>query len=300
MDNIPRDTSYTIWSTYLKNKKRYPDVRPVWPDLPKGVKAKNDLVYARLDSGRELHLNVYYPKGKKKQLLSGILMIHGGGWDSGLKDNLVPMAQQLAKAGYVTVAVEYRLSPEAPYPAGVCDLKAAVRWMRANATRFRIDTSRIACFGGSAGAHLASLLGATNGLSLYDGCNTSNSGHSSDVQAVLNIDGILSFIHPDAEPEKGGPSSTKWLGSIEENYERWKEASPMEYAGKNTPPFLFVNSSQPRFHAGRDDFIKILDQYGTYSEVHTLEGSPHAFWLLDPWFEPTLQISEAFLKKIFN
>jgi PelA/Pel-15E family pectate lyase len=66
-----------------------------------------------------------------------------------------------------------------------------------------------------------------------------------------------------------------------------------------TPPFAFINSSVPRFHAGRDDFMKILNAHGIYSEVHTLADSPHSFWLVHPWFEPTLEYTLQFLGKIF-
>ncbi|MEZ4884007.1 MAG: alpha/beta hydrolase [Chitinophagales bacterium] len=295
----PRDTSYSIYSSYLKIKKTHPDVHPIWSDLPKCVQTKSNLVYANIDDTRPLHLDVFYLKKKKRKKRPAILMIHGGGWTTGSKENLIPMAQQLAEKGYVTVTVEYRLSAEARYPAGIFDLKTAVRWMRANADEFGIDTTKIAAYGASAGAHLASFLGTTNGLAQFEG-NKGYREFSSDIQAVLNIDGIVSFIHPDAEPEWTGYSANQWLDSYETNFERWKEASPLEYAGSDTPPFLFVNSSFPRFHAGRDDLIDVLDKNGIFNEVHTFDDTPHAFWLLYPWFEPTLEYSLGFLKKVFK
>ncbi|MBI1226665.1 MAG: alpha/beta hydrolase fold domain-containing protein [Bacteroidetes bacterium] len=294
----PRDTSFSIYSTYQKLKKDYPDIRPVWDKLPASVAEKRNLVYANLANDRPLHLDVFYPKKKKRKPCPAVLLIHGGGWMTGSKENLVPMAQQLAKAGYIAVAAEYRLSAEAPYPAGVKDLKAAVRYMRANAAEFGIDPKKIAAYGCSAGAQLATLLAATNGLTLYNGVGE-NSQYSADVQAVLNIDGIASFVHPEAEPEWTGKAANAWLGNYEENRERWKEASPLEHAGKGFPPIIFINSSYPRFHAGRDDLFQLLDKNGTYHEAHTFEGSPHGFWLMEPWFQPTLDYSLAFLKKFF-
>lgn len=294
----PRDTTYSITSAYYHIQKQYPDVVPVRPNLPKGIEASLNLVYAKLENGRQLHLDILRPKKGKRKKRVAVVMIHGGGWISGSKENLIPMAQQLAKKGYVTITVEYRLGGEATYPAGVHDLKAAIRWLRANADQYGIDSNKIAAYGCSAGAHLASLLGATNGLSLYDK-HAMNTSFSADVQAVLNIDGIVSFVHPEAKPEWTGRSANAWLDRYEEHYERWKEASPLTYAGKNTPPILFVNSTYPRFHAGRDDLIRILDQFDIYSETHTLEGSPHSFWLVNPWFTPTLKYANRFLKKIF-
>lgn len=294
----PRDTTYTIASAYKQVKERYPDVVPVRNNLPESVQLSPNVVYAELEGGRKLHLDLFQPKTRSKKL-PAVLIIHGGGWRAGSKENMVPMAEQLAAKGYVTATVEYRLSGEAPYPAAVHDLKAAVRWLRANAETYGIDTSKIAAYGCSAGAHLATLLGTTNESTLFDK-HRGNAAYSTKVQAILNIDGIASFIHPEAKPEWTGPSATAWLDKYEENYERWKEASPLEYAGKHTPPTLFVNSSYPRFHAGRDDLIAILNQFGTYNEIHTFGGSPHGFWLYEPWFEPTLNLVNSFLKKVFS
>lgn len=293
----PRDTTYTIQSAYQKIQKRHPNVKPVFAELPAGLKAHENLVFGKLPNGRELHIDVFQPMRKVKPV-PAVLIIHGGGWISGSKENMIPMAQALARKGYVTATVEYRLGREAPYPAGVHDLKAAIRWLRAHAQEFGIDPDKIAAYGCSAGAHLASLLGTTNELDLYDR-HPWNSGYSSSVQAILNIDGIVSFIHPEAEPEWTGRSANTWLGSYTENPARWKEASPLEYVGKNTPPTLFINSSFPRFHAGREDMLTLLDQHNTYYKVHTLAGSPHSFWLLDPWFRPTLKRTVRFLRKVF-
>ncbi len=296
---FPRDTSYTITSATVKIKKKYPSVKAVFAKLPKAVLACYNLVYAELKEGRQLHLDIFRPKKRKRKKRPAVLMIHGGGWMVGSKENQIPMAQQLAKKGFVTITVEYRLGGENPYPAAVHDLKAAVRWLRANADSYGIDGDKIAAYGCSAGAHLATLLGATNGFSLFD-VHPQNASFSADVQAILNIDGITSFIHPEAKPEWTGRSANAWLGKYEENFERWKEASPLEYVDKNTPPILFINSSRPRFHAGREDMILILKKNNTYHDVHTFENSPHGFWLVEPWFKPTLEYTEDFLNTIFK
>ena len=294
---FPKDTSYSIRSAYEKIKKDYPFVKPIEPKMPEGVQGQTDVVYASIN-GRELHLDLFYPTIKSENGYPGVLMIHGGGWSSGSKAHQVPMAQRLAQRGYVAAAVEYRLSPEAPYPAAVHDLKAALRWMRAHAADYGLDTTKIAALGCAAGAQLASLLGTTNGLEKFEGVQGYRQ-HSSAIQAVLNIDGVVSFVHPEASAE--GDAASRWLGGTRtERYDRWQEASPLEYAGEGTPPFLFVNSSFPRFHAGRDDLIKLLDGFGIYNEVHTLPKSPHSFWLVHPWFEPTLNYAARFLDKVFK
>ncbi|HSP40225.1 MAG TPA: hypothetical protein VLN46_02255, partial [Gillisia sp.] len=92
-----------------------------------------------------------------------------------------------------------------------------------------------------------------------------------------------------------------WLGGLKDvNPDNWREASPLEYAGENTPPIIFINSAQPRFHAGRDDMIKILDANGIYSEIHTIPNTPHSFWLVHPWFETTVTYTVDFLNKVFE
>lgn len=295
--NFPRDTSYTLRSAYEHIRKDFPLVRPIRPELPKGVLFQKEIVYTQIGD-RALHLDIFYPAEKRKKGRPGVLLIHGGGWRSGSREMEVPMAQQLAGKGYVTVAVEYRLSPEAQYPAGIHDLKAAIRWMRAHAAEYGLDTARIAAYGCSSGAQMASFLGTTNGMAQFEG-DEGFGGYSSSVQAVLNIDGIVSFAHPEASAE--GVMAGQWLGGLrEENWKNWVEASPLEHAGAQTPPFLFVNCIIPRFHAGRDDLLKILSQAGTYSEVHTIPDSTHSFWTVHPWFELTLDYSTAFLRKVFK
>ena len=283
---------YTIATTYTKLKKDYPDIRPIAPlENPKCITIKN--IPYKKTAQATLHADVYIPNFGRKQY-GAVLLVHGGGWISGSKANLAPLAQGLSENGYVAVSVNYTLSTKAEFPAAVIDLKAAVKWMRAHSKAFKIDPDRIAILGTSAGAQLATLVGVSASDPLFD---DGNKEFSDKVQGIINIDGITSFIHPQAqESEIAG----KWLGGLkEENYKNWKLASPLEYVDKNSPPIVFINSAQDRFHAGRDDMIRLLESYQIYSEVHTLKESPHSFWLLHPWFEPTLEYCLRFLKRIW-
>lgn len=293
--NYPRDTSYTIHGAYEKHKKNYPNISIPSQALPEGVEQTKDLVYRSVGE-RNLHLDVNFPKNTSEQLYPAVLLIHGGGWRTGDKSLMLPMAQQLAARGYVAVAPEYRLSLEAPYPATVHDLKAAIRWMRENATTYNIDTSKIAVLGCSAGGQLAALIGTTNGVEKLEGEGQNHP--SSAVQAIVDIDGILAFHHPESEE---GTMAAQWLGGDYEKVpEVWNEASALSYANKNTPPILFVGSSFPRFLAGRNDMMEVLNKHGIYSETHVFKEAPHSFWLFDPWFEPTLKYVEDFLKGVFK
>lgn len=295
----PTFPPYTIELTYQKLKKDYPFITPVVPLVSDKIKYKENITYKKTNTSN-LKLDVYYPNEKSKKTYPAVLLIHGGGWLTGSKENERVMAQHLALNGYVGISVSYRLGFEAPYPAGVIDLKDAIRWMRKNAKKYQINPDKIAVLGASAGAQLAGLLAVTPNSSLYE----PNSKISDAVQAYVNIDGIVSFIHPEASAEaKPGKVSMAgiWLdGEKEENFKNWKEASPLEYVDEHSPPTLFINSAQPRFHAGRDDMISILNKYGIYSEVHTIPETPHSFWLMHPWFETTLSYTVNFLNNVLK
>lgn len=291
-----RDTSYTLHSAFQKYHKNYPFIKPVQSEVPKGVESKEDVVYRKLGN-RALHIDLFYPEKKQKKGCPAVLLIHGGGWRTGDKVLVHPMAQQLAAQGYVTAAVEYRLSPEAPFPAAVHDIKAAIRWLRANAAAYQIDTSRIAVYGTSAGGQLAALIGTTNEMSKLEGVGD-HPNNSSAVQAIIDIDGVLAFKHPESAE---GTVAAQWLGgTYEEAPENWKEASALTHVDKNTPPVLFISSSLPRFHAGKGDMIKLLNTHGIYSETHAIPESPHSFWLFHPWFKPTFRYTLSFLNKVFK
>jgi len=215
-----------------------------------------------------------------------------------------PMAQYLAARGYVSVTVEYRLAPEALYPAAVHDIKAAIRWTKRHAPEYGVDPARIAVYGCSAGGHLAALVGVTAGIPKFDGAEGDTSC-STNVQAIVDIDGILDFTDPaesGKDTDSAPPSSGKrWLGvSFRENPDLWREASPLRYANKNTPPIVFINSSIERFHAGREEMRERLNALGVYSEIHTLPDTPHTFWMFHPWFEQTCEYVVSFLDRILK
>jgi acetyl esterase/lipase len=303
--NIPKDTTYTVESTYRKLLKDYPYIKPVSPVAPEGIVEKKDIVYLTIPEttfgDRNLHVDIFIP-GQKEKVFPALVLIHGGGWRAGDKTLNTPMAQQLATRGFVVVSVEYRLSLEARYPAAVHDIKAAIRWMRSNAKKYQIDAERIAIGGSSAGGQLASLIGATNGNKKFEGL-LGNQHFSSDVQAVIDMDGLLDFTSPENLAVKRNEKSADvfWLeGFYEQNTEKWKEASALNWVNKASPPFLFINSSQPRFHAGCTDMITRLNEFGIYSELHKLEGSPHSYWLFHPWFDPTIDYIHNFLTKVFK
>jgi pectinesterase len=295
------DTSYTTYSAYISSRKTHPNIKIVNEFHSKSVKEKRNITYCTTGE-RNLLLDVFYPSAKAKSKRAAIMIIHGGGWRSGNRTQHYPLAERLADLGYVCFTPEYRLSTEALYPAAVYDLKLALRWIHTNAKKYNIDTNKIAVLGFSAGGQLAALLGVTVGNSKFEAENC-NLKSSSLVNAIVDLDGTLSFVHRESgegDDTKKTSAATYWFGySKKENPELWKEASPLTYVDKNTPPTLFINSSVERMHAGRNDFIKALNENHIYSEVKTFSDAPHSFPLFDPWFEPTVKYTDDFLKKVF-
>lgn len=280
---VQRDLSYSLESVYNKNVKYYPNISI--PDLKPSSKlvVKGDVVYKSVGS-RQIAADLYYHK-KTKSSKPGILLIHGGGWRSGNKSMMKDMAIRLAEAGYVVMAPEYRLSLEAGYQATMDDLKKALAHFRSNAKVYGLDPSKIAIVGGSAGGQLAALLGTTLKKEVA-------------VQAIVDMDGVLKFKHPLSE-ESGVAAA--WLGGTYDQVpQNWEEASALNFVSESTPPTLFVASKYPRFLAGHKEYLEALDGYGIASKKIAMEDAPHSFWLLNPWFEPTITHTVNFLNDIFK
>lgn len=296
-----RDTSFTVQSSFLQEKKRYPEITLADSSLPAGVRVDRNVPYSTLLPDRELVLDMYLPSSDEAKKRPAVLMIHGGGWRSGDRTHNNPLAGHLAARGFVAVPVEYRLSTEALYPAAVHDVKAAIRWLRANAARYGIDTSQMAVLGFSAGGQLAALVGTTNKNPDFEGSG-GNPGQSSAVQAVVDIDGILAFIHPESgegDDSRRTSAATYWFGYPKtEKPDVWRQASALTHVDRNTPPILFLNSSVDRMHAGRDEVIRKLNELGIYSEVHTFPDAPHTFLFFNPWFAPTVTYISEFLYRV--
>jgi|GEM_PF-1362854 len=299
-----RDTSYTNYSDYEKNLKYFPFIQLVPDSGITGVIEQRNLVYANL-KGRKLHIDAFLPFQNKRRAtpLPAILIIHGGGWRSGDRSQHIPLAQHLAANGFACFTVEYRLSTEAFFPAAVYDLKAAVRWLRKNKKRFNIDGHKINALGFSAGGELAAFLAMTNGLQKFEG-QEGESHVSSKVDAVIDIDGTLSFVHPQSSetqhPDKIG-ASVWWLGYPRtQRRDLWEAASPLTYATNNTVPFIFLNSSLKRMHAGRDDFKKLMDAKGVRVKIISFADTPHSFCLYRPWFGKVVAEITGFLKEIYK
>ena len=152
------------------------------PRAPNSVRLERDIEYARVGE-KKLLLDLYQPE-KATGPLPVIVWVHGGGWQGGSKDGCLPAQLGFPQRGYAVASVDYRLSSDASFPAQIEDCKAAVRWLRANAKKYNLDSDRFGAWGSSAGGHLVNLLGVTSGTRDFDG--RGNLSFSSRVQAVCS------------------------------------------------------------------------------------------------------------------
>jgi len=279
-------TPYNAETTYRKLIRHHPFITIASAEAAAPVQLRKDLVYAQ-HGDLSLGLDLYLP-GRGDAAAPLVILVHGGGWASGERRNMAPIAARLAERGYAAATLSYRLSGQATYPAAVNDVKEAVRWLRSNATVFGIDPARVAISGGSAGGQIASLVGMLEPQA---------------IRAVVNIDGLSDFTTPDArkhedDPAKKPSAAEAWFGGrYAEKTAAWHAASPITHAGKDSPPVLFIISAVPRFSVGREAMSAKLASYGIHSETVALPDTPHSFWLFDPWLAPTVEAMDGFLKR---
>ena len=209
-----------------------------------------DIPYA--DSSPSQKLDVYLPD-EGDGPFPAIVSIHGGAFIGCDKADLqvLPMLEGL-KRGYAVVAVNYRLSWEATFPALVHDAKAAVRWIRANARQYHLNPDRIAAWGGSAGGYLSSILGTSAGIPELEDLSLGNPGQPSNVQAVVDWFGPTDFLKMDEQLTASGmppiegtehsgahsPESLLLGARITEIPAKVRAANPATYVRENAPPFL--------------------------------------------------------------
>lgn len=218
-----------------------------------------DVVYATVD-GKKLGLDIYMPAGVQTPPL--LVWVHGGAWRSGTKER-VPMV--FVEHGIATASLDFRLSTEARFPAAVQDIKAAIRFLRANASEYRYRTDRIAISGTSSGGHLAALVGVTNGHAALEGTVGDHPDQSSDVQAIVSYYGASNLTTILAQSTPHGlnvrePALKLLLGALPESAKELAElASPVFHVDRSDPPLLLVHGDQ--------------DPQMPINQAHELEGA---------------------------
>jgi len=258
------------------------------PAVPSGVRSLRDLEYVA--GGHERNrLDLYLPE-KAAGPLPVIVWVHGGGWNAG--DKAQSPAIPFAAKGYAVASVNYRLSQDAIFPAQIQDCKAAVRWLRANAGKYGLDTNRFAAWGGSAGGHLVALLGTAGAAKELEGSG-GNGDQSSRVQAVVDWYGPTDFL---TIPEKS--TRTQLLGGLpQQNKEKAAKASPVTYASKDCPPFLIMHGDKDNTvpFSQSEELAEVLKKAGAEVTFLTVKDAGHG----GPNFlkPETLRLVEDFLDK---
>ena len=214
----------------------------------KATPVVKDAAYASVSAAQKLDL--YVPAGAGPFPL--VIDIHGGGFMMGDKAN-PDSADALLAAGFAVASINYRLSGEAKAPAQIQDAKAAVRWLRANAAKYKLDPQRFASFGQSAGGNLAALLGTSCGAPALEGPELGNAEQSSCVQAVVDWFGPTDFLQMDAQfagtacpvnhNEANSPESVLIGASIQTRPEASKLMNPVAYVSAKAPPFLIQHGT---------------------------------------------------------
>lgn len=249
------------------------------------VELRLDQPYAGTDNPKQA-VDVYLPKQRKTDRpLPVIALIHGGGWVNGDRLGYAAQAIQFARTGdYAAVAVGYRLTGEASWPAQIHDCKAAIRWIRAHAGELKLDPGRIAVWGSSAGGHLSSLLGTSGGIAALEGELGPHRGVSSRVQCVVNLCGpedfalALMFDKANRPVWKDDAVSGLLGGPAPDRPAEARAASPVTHVSKDDPPFLtFHGTADQRVAFQQAEAIHAaLQKTGVPSLLVPITGGGHS------------------------
>lgn len=227
-----------------------------------GIEVIRDVTYSDdgEDSGERHLADVYVPPGDGP--FPGVLMVHGGAWTHGDKAHMLRHARVVAGAGYTVASINYRLAPKHHFPAQIDDCRTALRWLRANAKKYKIDPGRISGYGYSAGAHLVCLLG------------TASEGKDARLQCVIAGGSPCDF--------RKIPENLDWLsywlgGTRAEKPEAYRLASPAAFVTADDPPTFFFHGEKDRLVplTGPRAMSRQLQRVDVKSELMVLDGSGH-------------------------
>jgi acetyl esterase/lipase len=223
------------------------------PEAPPASSERTSETFASVE-GQTLRLDVYLPMPKAARKRAAIVVVHGGSWNAGERGDYPQWNEWLAGQGYVVFDIDYRLAPQPNWRTATGDVKCAILWVRANASRYGVDEARIALLGRSAGGHLALLAAYSTGeASLAPSCAVSASG--SPVRAVVSFYAPTNlewgFAHPANERVLDGRGRIRDFvgGTPESAAEAFKLASATSHVRAQTPPTLL-------FHGGRDQLVR--------------------------------------------
>ena len=265
---------------YREFGKRYGEKMLSLLAAPKDTIVHRNVAYVPNGHLRQM-LDLYLPTHAKHPPL--IVMIHGGAFLFGDKGD--ENCAKFTDAGYAVASINYRLSTDAIFPAQIEDCKAAVRWLRANASRYGYDPNRIGAYGESAGGNMAAMLGSAGDIKAYD--VGENLSVSSRVQAVADYFGPTDYLQMDAHALPGGwnndapdsPASRLIGGPIQENKDKTAKANPITYVSSKAPPFFIAHGDVDNIvpHHQSELLLASLQKAGIPATLHTVKGAGHGF-----------------------
>ncbi len=227
---------------------------------------------------QHLQLNLARPKDAGAPS-PAVLCIHGGGFRAGKRERWDKLCQQLAERGYVAATVTYRLAPRYQFPAAVHDVKAAVRWLRANAGTYHIDPHRIGVVGDSAGGHLAQFLGVTGDVPQFEGTG-GNAQQSSRVSCVVNYYGPSDLTKSYGKSVDAAEVLPLWLGGdATQEHHRHITASPLYWVTPASAPTLLLHGTKDPY-VNYEQAVWMHDRLSAADvevELLTLEDAGHGF-----------------------
>ncbi|HYP09779.1 MAG TPA: alpha/beta hydrolase fold domain-containing protein [Bryobacteraceae bacterium] len=248
-----------------------------WAQAPDDVVHEKNIEYSNV--GARVAMDVLRPKSPASTALPAVVLVHGGGFRAGSRESYVPVAVKLAQRGYVAATVSYRLSPRHQFPAAVEDVKAAVRFLRANATRFGVDPEKIGAMGGSAGGHLVLFLGLTADVPEFEGSGP-NRDQSSKVACVVNYYGPTDFTQSYAKSVDAAEVLPMFLGGDLKNNRRIHQmSSPLNWVTPRAAPTLSIHGTEDAYVAYEHSvwLTERLLAAGAPAELETISGAGHGF-----------------------
>jgi acetyl esterase/lipase len=247
------------------------------PEVPESVTFEPGIEYTNPDN-QHLKLDLARPRIGNGPF-PAILCIHGGGFRAGNREGYDGLCLRLAEHGYVAITITYRLAPKYPFPAAIHDTKAAVRWLRANAQKYKIDPERIGVTGGSAGGHLAQFLAVTGDVKEFEG-EGGNPGQSSKVACVVNVYGPSDFTKSYGKSVDAAEVLPLFLGGdLEKARPLHIRASPLYWVTPNASPTLCIHGTDDKYVA-HEQAVWMVDKLkaaNVEAELLTLEGAGHGF-----------------------
>ncbi|MFN3161532.1 MAG: alpha/beta fold hydrolase [Rubinisphaera brasiliensis] len=260
---------------------------------------KRDVTYARYGD-RTLEMDIYRPKNAWGKL-PAVICIHGGGWWKGDRFSHTKIAQALADRGFVAATISYRLSGEESFPAAIHDCKAAVRFLRAHADEYGVDADNIGAIGLSAGGHLTALLATSAGVEELEG-NGGWAEFDSSIQAAVPMGAQTDLQSERTRMVSGQEGRGKiWRqflnGSLDENPEGYRLASPLFHLDAADPPCWFVTGENDDASTHADKFRSQMQALKIPAGLTVLEDAPHAFLGKQTWFDEMIDRADAFLSR---